>query len=70
MSDASLRQGVVVYVLAALLLTFIVVATAGVSCPIRGEATFRELLIRDCLIEQAKGACFSQSSAHTLQKSP
>jgi len=70
MSDAALHQGVVVYVLAALLSIFILIAAAGVFCPIHGEASFRELLIRDCFIEQAESACFSQSSAHTLQKSP
>jgi hypothetical protein len=52
MSDVSLRQGVVVFVLAALLSTFIVIAAAGVFCSISGKANFRELLIRDCLIAQ------------------
>jgi hypothetical protein len=70
-SDVSRRQGVVIYGVGALLLIFTVIAAAGVFCPIRGEASFRELLIRDCLIEQAESACgFSQSSSHTLQKSP
>jgi hypothetical protein len=46
------RQGVAVYVVGALLLTFILISVAGVFCPIHGEASFRELLIRDCLIEQ------------------
>ena len=40
-----------VYVVGALLLTFIVIAAAGVICLIHGEASFRELLIRDRLIE-------------------
>jgi hypothetical protein len=52
MSDVSVRQGVVVFVLAALLSIFIVIAAAGVFCPISGEANFRELLIRDCLVAQ------------------
>ena len=46
------RQGVAVYVVGALLLTFILISVAGVFCPIHGEASFRELLIRDCLIAQ------------------
>jgi hypothetical protein len=46
------RQGVAVYVVGALLLTFILISVAGAFCPIHGEASFRELLIRDCLIEQ------------------
>jgi hypothetical protein len=57
------RQGVAVYVVGALLLTFILIAAAGVFCPIRGEANFRELLIRDCLIAQPESECacvFSQ----------
>ena len=44
-------KGVVVYGVGALLLTFIVIAAAGVFCLIHGEASFRELLIRDRLIE-------------------
>jgi hypothetical protein len=55
--DRALRQGVVVYVVGALLLIFTVIAAAGVFCPIRGEASFRELLIRDCLIEQPMSPC-------------
>ena len=50
-SDVSRRQGVVVYVVGALLLTFMVIAAARVICLIHGEASFRELLIRDRLIE-------------------
>ena len=46
------RQGVAVYLVGALLLTVNLIAAAGVFCPIHGEASFRELLIRDCLIEQ------------------
>jgi hypothetical protein len=62
------RQGVAVYVVGALLLTFILIAAAGVFCPIHGEASFRELLIRDCLIEQP--ACsFSCHGTHPVQKS-
>jgi hypothetical protein len=44
-------------VLAVLLSMFILIAAAGVFCPIRGEATFREMLIRDCLIKQAERGC-------------
>jgi hypothetical protein len=44
-------------VLAVLLSMFILIAAAGVFCPIRGEATFREMLIRDCLIKQAESGC-------------
>jgi hypothetical protein len=44
MSDVSLRQRLVVFVLAALLSTSIVIAAAGVFCPISGKANFREFL--------------------------
>jgi hypothetical protein len=56
MSDVSVRQGVVVFLLAALLSIFIVIAAAGVFCPISGEANFRELLIRDCLVAQPESS--------------
>ena len=59
----SRRQGVVVYVVGALLFTFIVIAAAGVFVPIDGEASLRELLIRDWLTTQPESECacaFSQ----------
>jgi hypothetical protein len=55
--DERSHRGVVVYVVAVLLSMFILIAAAGVFCPIRGEATFREMLIRDCLIKQAESGC-------------
>jgi len=61
--EVSRRQGVAVYVVGALLLTFIVIAAAGVFFPIDGEASLRELLIRDWLITQPESECacaFSQ----------
>jgi hypothetical protein len=55
--DVRSHRGVVVYVVAVLLSRFILIAAAGVFCPIRGEATFRGMLIRDCLIKQAESGC-------------
>jgi hypothetical protein len=62
--EVSRRQGVAVYVVGVLLLTFIVIAAAGVFSPIEGEASLRELLIRDWLITQPESECacaFSQA---------
>jgi hypothetical protein len=57
LDGVSRRQGVVVYVVGALLFTFIVIAAAGVFFPIDGEASLRELLIRDWLITQPESEC-------------